>query len=258
MLDAVLRYVSMFATVPVSVRVPVDEPLTVTLPPDDAASVPALAAIVTVILLDPASTSERVIADKSTFPAVSSVTVIDAGTPVAVGSSLTAVMFTATVPNVTLPPPPVPVLPPSLAVIVKVAALFPDVFVVPVYWMLDAVFRKVSIFATVPVKVSVPVAEPPMVTPPPDEAVRVPLSAAIVTVMLLDAASTSEIVIAERSTLLAVSSVTVIDAGTPDAVGSSLTAVILTVIELDEESTVPSLTFAEMVAALFPFAFDAP
>ena len=57
------------------------------------------------------------------------------------GSSLTAVISIFTVPRETSVPPPAPVLPPSLAVKVRVAALFPLVFDVPVYLMFEAVLR---------------------------------------------------------------------------------------------------------------------
>jgi len=53
-----------------------------------------------------------------------------------VGASLTGVMFTAMVPRVTVLPPPTPVLPPSLAVSVNVAAFSPWALSAPVYWML--------------------------------------------------------------------------------------------------------------------------
>ena len=66
-----------------------------------AAIVPAEAARVTVRLFAGLSTSAIVTAERSRFDAVSSSTVTEAGKPAPVGKSLTAVMFTLTVPNVT-------------------------------------------------------------------------------------------------------------------------------------------------------------
>ena len=170
-----------------------------------------------------------------------------------IGVSLTAVISTFTVPRVTFVPPPEPVFPPSLAVSVKVAASLPLTFEALVYFIFDAVFKYVSILATAPVKLSVPVPEPPIVTGPPELAVSVPVDAAIVNTILFAPASTSLNVAAERSTLLATSSETVISVGKPEIVGSSLTAVILKETDAALELTVPSLVVNEITPALVPF-----
>jgi hypothetical protein len=106
----------------------------------------------------------------------------------------------------------------------------------------------VLILATVPLSVSDPVPLPPTVTLPPLDAVKVPALAAIVTVS--ESPSTSDRVRADRSKSLAVSSVTVTSAGTPDAVGASFTGVTLIVTVSAVPSTVPSFGVTVRVAAV--------
>ena len=93
MLDAVFRKASILAAVPVRVREPVPELVTVTLPPELAVIVPA-EAVRTTVMEPVVSTSARVTADRFRSEATSSVTVTSVGRPVTVGTSLTAVMST--------------------------------------------------------------------------------------------------------------------------------------------------------------------
>ena len=88
-----------------------------------------------------------------------------------------------------------------------------------------------------------------MVTPPLPEAVNVPFPAAIVKAMALLPASTSAKVAALKSTLPAVSSVTVMLVGNPIMDGGSLTAVTSTGTEIAVEESSPRSSFAFTVKA---------
>ena len=110
--------------------------------------------------------------------------------------------------------------------------------------------------AMVPVRVKVPVPEPVMVTPPPELAAKVP-EPTVITAVAEPEESTSEKLIADRSKLLALSSVTVMSLGTPVAEGSSLTAVISMLTLADVPLTVPSLGVMVSVAASLPLALAA-
>ena len=77
----------MAETVPLRVRTPVPELVTVTPPPDVAAKVPA-EAVSTTVMEPLVSTSVRVTADRSRFEATSSTTVTSTGRPVTMGASL--------------------------------------------------------------------------------------------------------------------------------------------------------------------------
>ena len=93
---------------------------------------PVLVLSVTVRLPPPASTSARSINERSTLLGTSSVTEMSAGNvPAFVGSSLTGVMSTLTVPRLIGPPPPAPVLPLSVTSTWIVSALSPLVSTVP-------------------------------------------------------------------------------------------------------------------------------
>ena len=82
------------------------------------------------------------------------------------------------------------------------------------------VSTKVLTLAALPAKLNVPVPAPLTVTPPLDAADKVPLFAAKVSVRVSLLASAR--VRAERSTLLATSSVTVMLVGNPRPVGAEL------------------------------------
>ncbi len=144
-----------------------------------------------------------------------------------------------TVPRAAFPPPPAPVFPPSLAERVRVAASLPQEFTAPVYIIFEAVFRKVSIFAAVPVRVMDAFPEPETVTPPPDEAPRLPELTLRVSVTVFAPASASEKLVAEKSTLLAVFSSTVISEGRPLMVGSSLSG-LMTMLNMVVPTVPPS------------------
>src|SRR5262245_3426250 len=132
------------------------------------------------------------------------------------GASLIDVTLSVTV-SVSLCAPPTPVLPWSVvATVSTTGAVPPGAVVKPT---LEPA-RKALMLPTVPVSVSAPVPEPPTATPPPDVAARVPDGTDSVTSIALAPASTSAIAIPVIA--LAMSSVTVIEAGTAFA-GASFT-----------------------------------
>jgi len=149
---------------------------------------------------------------------------------VAVGASLMAAMSTRTVPRATL------LLPSwSLAVTVRVAAPVPKALAAPVYVTALAPSRKALMAAVVPVSVRAPEPLPPMVTPLPLVALRVPASAARVSMKSASGESASDRVRPDRSITLATSSVAVATTGRPLAVGALLGG-------LTSMATVPRVT----------------
>ena len=86
--------------------------------------------------------------------------------------------------------------------------------------MLEVVSKYVLIFATLPDKVNALEPDPVTATPPPLEAAKVPAEAVKVAVRVSPSASAN--VTEDRSTLEAVSSVTVISEGAPVMVGGLL------------------------------------
>ena len=194
-------------------------PPTVTPPLLVALSVPLATERVTVTLPLPASTSANEIPVRA--PGTSSVMEIEPGA-VIVGASLMAVTCNVMT-SLALCAPPLPVLPPSLMLAVSVTSAVALAAVVKLT-LLPAI--KVLMLLMLPVRVNA-LLVPPIVTPPPLVAARLPEVTDRVTVTELLPASTSLKLMPVMA--LGVSSVTPMVIGAVTS-GASLTAVILTVL----------------------------
>ena len=181
------RNVLILASVPERVSVPVPDPLTVTPPPVVAVRLPPETPSVTVMV--PAAASTSAMERPLNCTLVSSFVLKLAGS-VFTGASFTAFTVIVRV-STSVSVPPVPVLPPSLVVIVNVTD--PLALLAGTKLGADVPPRKELIFASVPESVSVAVPDPPTVTPPAVAPVSVPELTPSVTVIVPDAASTSAI-----------------------------------------------------------------
>ncbi|MDT4805815.1 hypothetical protein FQZ97_386310 [compost metagenome] len=221
----------MSARLPVSVSAPLPDPLTVTPLLPMAASVPLGTEKVAVTLPAPASTSLMLMPVSAVV--TSSFTAMVAGA-VSVGASLTAATCRVTV-SLALLAPPLPVLPPSSMLAVRVT-LAVALLAVMKATLLAAM--KALMLAMLPVRVSA-LAVPPTMTLPPLLAVRLPEPTASVTVTLFVPASASLKLMPVMA--LATSSVTARVAGA-ETCGVSLVPLTLTDLLAAVLSRAPSLT----------------
>ena len=105
----------MFAAEPRKLNAPGIKLLTLTPPPPVADKEPVLAKKDNITSLGPESTSSNVAAERSMLLKTPASTEISEGKPIKVGGSFTASISIETVPSSTSVPPPIPVLPLSLA-----------------------------------------------------------------------------------------------------------------------------------------------